>query len=308
MILTVTPNPAYDATYEVPEVRAGAVHRVTATHLRPGGKGVNVASVLAQLGEQVISTGFASPAFADEVRSAGLRAEFVTCLPHVRRTLAVVEPGRTTGFWEPGVPAPPGGVERLLDRVGSLLDGARCLVVSGSLPPGVPGTLAAQLAGLAVAADVPVVVDTSGVALREAARVRGVVLMPNHDELTELTGRCDSADGVVRRSRELLARGVRAVVATRGVDGLVVTDGTGSWAARPPYAVAGNPTGAGDAAAAAVARGLAHDRPLPEVAADTVAVSAAAVASPVAGRIDLDCHRELADRIETTMHVPGGIR
>lgn len=97
MILTVTPNPAYDTTYELPALRPGEVHRISTTHLRPGGKGVNVASVLAQLGEDVVATGFASPAFATEVAETGLRADFVTALPHVRRTVAVVEPAPLEG-------------------------------------------------------------------------------------------------------------------------------------------------------------------------------------------------------------------
>ena len=297
MILTVTANPAVDVTYELPVLRAGEVHRVATTHVRAGGKGVNAAGVLAQLGEEVLATGFASPAFAEDVRAAGIVADFVTTLPRVRRTVAVVEPGRTTSFWEPGIALPAGSAAQLRDHLRALLPGVRCLVVSGSLPPGAPDSLPADLARLALAAGVPAVVDTSGAALRAAAEVPGVVLMPNADELEELVGPSPTEADVVEHSATLVAAGAAAVVATRGRDGLVATDASGSWLARAPREVAGNPTGAGDAAAAAVARGLARGRRLPEVVADAVALSAAAVASPVAGLVDLDCYRELAGTV-----------
>src|SRR5699024_8531366 len=58
MIITLTPNPAVDVTYAVPELRHGAVHRVEQVTEAAGGKGVNVARVLAQLGDRVYCTGF----------------------------------------------------------------------------------------------------------------------------------------------------------------------------------------------------------------------------------------------------------
>ena len=58
MILTVTLNTALDITYRVPSLRAGASHRVSEVLERPGGKGVNVARVLAALGHEVTVTGF----------------------------------------------------------------------------------------------------------------------------------------------------------------------------------------------------------------------------------------------------------
>ncbi|WP_248583153.1 hexose kinase [Nocardioides sp. InS609-2] len=301
MIVTVTANPAYDVTYELPSLTPGDVHRVETVHQRPGGKGVNVAAVLTQLGEPVIATGLSSVAFAADLAALGVNESFVTALPHVRRTLAVVEPGRTTSLWEPGAAVPEGAGARLRAHVDTLLVGATCLVLSGSLPPGLPPTTYADLATRAVRRGVPVLVDTSGPALLAAAQVPGVVLMPNVDELAELSG--GSAD-LVAASRRLVDSGVGAVIATRGAEGLVVTTIAGSWAAVPPEPVAGNPTGAGDAAAAAVARGLATGTPPEDLAADAVVVSAAAVASPVAGAVDEHLMRAWQGRVVVTPLVP----
>ena len=72
----------------------------------------------------------------------------------------------------------------------------------------------------------------------------------------------------------------------------------GVWRASPPERVAGNPTGAGDAAVAALTAGLVDGRAWPERLADAVALSAAAVGAPVAGGFDHELYRRLRDRVE----------
>jgi tagatose 6-phosphate kinase len=73
---------------------------------------------------------------------------------------------------------------------------------------------------------------------------------------------------------------------------MLAVDGSGSWHAAAPEQVAGNPTGAGDSAAAAIARGLARGRAWPEILADAVALSAASVLSPVAGEVVLPAYEQ----------------
>ncbi|MYX42455.1 1-phosphofructokinase, partial [Streptomyces sp. SID89] len=68
MILTVTLNTAVDITYRVPALRPHTSHRVTEVTERPGGKGVNVARVLAALGHEVTVTGFAGGTTGGELR------------------------------------------------------------------------------------------------------------------------------------------------------------------------------------------------------------------------------------------------
>jgi tagatose 6-phosphate kinase len=285
LILTVTPNPAYDVSYETPALEPGAVHRVSAVHRRPGGKGVNVAAVLASLGEPVVATGFATAEFAADVERLGVRACFVEALTHVRSTVAVFDGDRTTSLWEAGVrPADPVAAEAALrQRVTDLLPDVGCLVVSGSLPPGVGPGLPADLARLAHDHGVPCLVDTAGDALAAAAEVPGVFLSPNADELAELV---PATDDVVAAARTLVARGAGAVFATRGADGIVVATPDGCWVVPAVPGVVGNATGAGDAAAAAIARGLAAGEPPAEIAEDAVALAATAVVSPVAGAVD----------------------
>lgn len=305
MIVTVTLNPAWDVTYRVGALRPGEVHRVGDAQRRPGGKGVNVASVVGQCGGDVVATGLASPAFADAVTALGVSERLVRCLEQVRSTVVVVtDPphDETTSLWEPGVaPADPASAARdVTAAVTSLLTADDVLVVSGSVAPGVDSALPAALAGLAHRCGARAVVDTSGPALAAAVRAPGAVVMPNSDEIAELVGPVVTPYDVAGASRDLLSRGAGAVLATRGAEGLVVTDVSGSWLVPVPRAVRGNPTGAGDAAAAAVAMALARGADLLTAACEAVALAAAAVASPVAGVVDLDLAAELRGRVAPT--------
>jgi tagatose 6-phosphate kinase len=78
-------------------------------------------------------------------------------------------------------------------------------------------------------------------------------------------------------------RGAQAVVITLGPAGLLAATEDGCWRARPPAAVPGNATGAGDAVAAALAHGLVLGRPWDERLRHAAALGAATAAAPVAG-------------------------
>lgn len=306
MIVTVTANPALDVTYRVGTLRPGQVHRVTEVTERAGGKGINVARVLHALDQDVVATGLGGgltgARVVRELAAEGIRADFVRALPDVRRTLVVqADHGCTTSFWEPGHrPASPGVAARqLVDRVHSLLRaGASGLVVSGSLAPGLPASLPAKLAELGAAAGVPAVVDADGEPLDLAARSGHAVLMPNRDELGRLDGGpVGSVAEVAAAAARVRAGGARAVVATLGADGMLASTAAGTWVARPVEALQGNATGAGDAAAAAVALGLAVGADWPSLLRDAVTLSAAAVVRPVAGEVDRDLYRRWREQV-----------
>ena len=127
MILTVTPNAALDITYEVDELVAHQSHRVTTVRQRAGGKGVNVASVLARMGRPVIATGLVGGSAGDEIRSdleaRGVAARFVDGGGSSRRTVNVVSTahGDATIFNEPGPELTGPGWQSLVAGLDSLL-------------------------------------------------------------------------------------------------------------------------------------------------------------------------------------------
>ena len=146
MIIAVTPNTALDVTYEVDELKPQHSHRVRAVHQRAGGKGVNVASVLALMGHEVVATGFAGGATGAQIRadldSRGLRHRLVECEGESRRTINVVSAvnGEATIFNEPGPEVSAARWQELLDKLCELVDSTAgtVVVLAGSLPRGLP--------------------------------------------------------------------------------------------------------------------------------------------------------------------------
>jgi tagatose 6-phosphate kinase len=299
MILTVTPNVALDITYRVDQLTPGSSHRVRGVKERAGGKGINVASVLHALGHDTMIFGFIGNATAAAVTTdlarGGLAHELISIEGPTRRSIAVVDSsnGEATLFNEPGPRVHASNWEDLETMLTARLPEATALVVSGSLPPGANDDACARLVRLAAAHRVTVLVDTVGPALLQAAAAGADIVKPNAGELLDTTGVSD----IAAAATELRRRGAKAVVVSLGAAGMAAFTPEGSWRAAPPTRLAGNPTGSGDAAAAALIAGAVAGAPWPDRLRDAVALSAAAVLQPTAGIVDLRDYRRLVPQI-----------
>ncbi|HEU5420163.1 MAG TPA: 1-phosphofructokinase family hexose kinase [Streptosporangiaceae bacterium] len=310
MILVVTLNPALDVTHHVEQADWAGVNRPHTVMTRPGGKGVNVARVLLALGTGVLVTGLAGGAAGDAVRAgldaAGVPADLTPIAAETRRTFAVVDAarGQTGLFNEPGPPVSEAEFARFRDRFRAALPAAAAVVLTGSLPRGLPASCYAEL--IALADGTPVVLDTDGPPLRDGAAAGPAIVKPNLAELERVAGRplragpgAESAapDEVRHAARELMTAGAAAVVVTLGPAGLLAETSDGTWRAVPPGPEPGNPTGAGDAAVAGLARGLALGQAWPERLRHATALGTAAVAAPVAGEFSRERYAELLPEI-----------
>ncbi|MEU6348642.1 1-phosphofructokinase family hexose kinase [Streptomyces sp. NPDC047072] len=303
MILTVTLNTALDITYRVRSLRPHTSHRVTDVVERPGGKGVNVARVLAALGHEVTVTGFTGGATGRLVQEQltavpGLVDALVPVTGPTRRTVAVVDEltGDTTQLNEPGPTVTSAEWSAFQEAYEDLVAAAEAVALCGSLPPGVPVGAYAGLVRAAKAAGVPVLLDTGGEPLRRGVAARPDILKPNADELAELTGSHEP----LRATQDARRRGARAVVASLGAEGLLAATPEGRWRATPPARVHGNPTGAGDSVVAGLLSGLADRLPWPDRLTRATALSAATVRAPVAGEFDRPLYEELLNRVTVT--------
>lgn len=289
MIVTVTPNPALDLTWHVAALTPGGVHRADAGRARAGGKGLNVARVAHAQGASVVAVtttgGETGAEFADELEASGVPHVLVPVAAPTRRSIALVDEaqGDTTIVNEYGIAPSVPEWQALQDAVVAALSGTGdVLVISGSLPPGTPDDVLPSLIRLGREVGATVIADTSGPALLVAADAGASVLKPNEHELREATGLDDPVDG----ARELLRRGVELVLLSLGAEGMLAVSATGILHARLDAPLAGNPTGAGDAAVAACAVLMdAGIRDPDRILRRATAWSAAAVLMPLAGDI-----------------------
>ncbi|MGW2258030.1 1-phosphofructokinase family hexose kinase [Streptomyces sp. NPDC001780] len=326
MILTVTLNAALDITYRTPALVPHGSHHVTEVSERPGGKGLNVARVLAALGHETVVTGFAGGRTGDVVRElldggtgtgggtgdgtgTGPGADFkppvdalVPIAGSTRRTIAVVDAasGDTTQLNEPGPTISAAEWAAFLTSYDRLLGDAEAVALCGSLPPGIHVGAYGELIRRARAAGVTVLLDTSGEPLRRGIGARPDLVKPNADELAQLTG----AREPLRAARDARRRGAHAVVASLGPDGVLAATPEGTWQASPPAPARGNPTGAGDSAVAGLLSALVEGLPWPDRLTRAVALSAATVLAPTAGEFDACAYEDLLARVAVTEHLP----
>jgi tagatose 6-phosphate kinase len=312
MILVVALNPALDVTHHVAGADWAGVNRPHAVHARAGGKGLNVARNLHALGRQVLLTGLAGgpagQALAGDLAAEGIGADLTPIAAETRRTFTVADSatGQAALFNEPGPPVSAHEYEQFMASFRRALAGSAAVALSGSLPPQLPDDTYAELIGTAVAAGVPAILDTSGLALTAALAAGPAIVKPNLAELEAITGTSMQAAGrpdlarVQRAARTLVARGAGAAVASLGPAGLLAVEPDGCWHATPPAQVPGNPTGAGDAVVAALADSLVVGRAWADRLRHAVALGTAAAAAPVAGAFAAEDYARLLSQVRVS--------
>ncbi|HKP39674.1 1-phosphofructokinase [Mycobacterium sp.] len=314
MIVTVTPNPSIDrtVTLTVPLTR-GVVHRVSSVSTEPGGKGVNVTRTLTLAGVDSVAL---LPAPESDPLIAALHASAIPfqCVPSteaVRTNLAITEhDGTTTKLNEPGATLDPAVVDALTRAVIANAERASWVVLSGSLPPGMPDGWYAYVVARLAPYPCRVAVDTSdgplSALVESFGRAAPDLIKPNAEELAGVLGYSPQAleaavgqgdpEPVVSAARELVDRGARAVLATLGAAGAVLVDETGSWMATPGPIVPCSTVGAGDASLAGYLRAEVGGNVPPQrlqmaVAYGSAAASLPGSALPTPAQIDLDSVR-----------------
>lgn len=291
-IVTVTPNPALDITYGLPAIHLGQTHRVDAPLQRAGGKGLNVARVAHQTGSAVLAIapvgGATGALFRAELEQSGLPHLLIPASRETRRSIAFVdeEHHQTSIFNERGEELPSAIWDEILAAVEAVLERkeASVLAASGSLPPNAPGSFYQDMIALAHHHKVPVIVDTSGPPLLDAAKAGADLLKPNQQELIEATGE----PHLPTAARRLLQLGARTIIVSTGEKGMLAftrDQPEAHWAASPNRTLTGNPTGAGDAAVAAAAVCLSDGADLPTLLRTASAWGSAAVLTTGAGEI-----------------------
>ncbi|MFI8521431.1 1-phosphofructokinase [Streptomyces sp. NPDC085481] len=305
MILTVTPNPSLDRTYEVPALERGEVLRAAGERMDPGGKGVNVSRAVAAAGHRTVAVvplgGAPGALVAELLAGQGIEVAPVPVAGHTRSNIAIAEPdGTLTKINAPGPRLTPAESEAILTAVGAYSPAADWIACCGSLPRGLAPEWYAELVTRAHGAGARIALDTSGPSLLAALAARPDVVKPNAEELAEAVGRPLATVGdAVKAAEELRARGAGTVLASLGADGQLLVSAAGTWYGSAAVDAVRSDVGAGDASLAGF---LAAGGQGPDALSAALAHGAAAVRLPgseMPSPADLD-----ASRVAVTADVP----
>lgn len=258
MILTVSLNAALDKTYLLPGFAAGHVGAPTRTLAMAGGKGINVARLLAALGEPALVVGLVA---------GHTGAHIAHCLdeeglPHAllrlntgesRTCVAVVDPraGTLTEIHETGMAVSAADFEGFLARFEQHAPRARHVALSGSLPPGLGPSAYTALMAAARAHGCTVSLDTGPQTLASALAAGPDLIKPNQPEAEALLGMAIGPDSLVPALDALISRGARAVALSLGAAGAAYAGPEGRYFFAAPEVDVVSAIGSGDAFLAA---------------------------------------------------------
>lgn len=300
MIFTVTLNPAVDRELSVPAIEFNSVLRATDCQVDYGGKGFNVSRLLKSLGASSVAVGFAGgrsgELLRDGLNSLGIEVDFVWVSGETRTNVSIVsaEQKRYVKANEPGPVISAAEQQALLEKIRSLAKQGDWWVLAGSLPPGVPDSIYADIIAGVQARGAKVILDTSENALLHGCKAAPFLVKPNAYEANKLTGLpVDDVQRIAAAAQAIRLMGPASVVISLGKDGAMLVEERGVWVAKSPKIQEKNPIGAGDSMVGGLVWGLQAGLPLPEAlrwgvacGAGTASLSGTAVAT-----------KELAERL-----------
>jgi 1-phosphofructokinase family hexose kinase len=310
MILTVTLNAAIDRTVAVPNFRLGRRHRAVEAQTVAGGKGVNVARALKLLGRPVIATGLVGGAtgsrILERLTEESILHDFTRIAGESRTNLAVIDPtsGEQTEINERGPDVSADEVDRFVEKLLYLAQGATICVLAGSVPPRVDVDVYARLVTELRRLGVLCVLDTDGELMRAALVAEPAVVAPNVAEAEEAVGHeFNEPDDLTLGVAELIEMGAGEAIITREAGCVAVV---GHGAERRRYEVSTPPlepistVGSGDCFLAGYVAARYEGASPRECLAYGVACGAESTQHLGAGTLDPgEVHRQLA-RVEVS--------
>ena len=253
MILTVTLNPCIDRTLTVSDFHACGTTPVNSTRIEIGGKGLNVSRALKNLGVPTLCLGFSHKKGGSDLKATleefSIPYDLEEIPGELRMNIKIFDESTRTmsELNDKGCPVSEEAVKRMIDRIVSHFKDAELLVLSGSVPPGIPTDIYRTLMEKAQAYDLPVILDASGALLLKGIEGRPWLIKPNIDELSATLGReFHSRDEIIQAAREIVARGIPFVCVSLGPEGaLLVGEKEALYSPAPAVKVRGL-QGAGD--------------------------------------------------------------
>lgn len=282
MILTVTLNPAIDKLYVVDALAPYTVMRVREVCATAGGKGLNVSRVAALSGERVTAMGFAGghngALFESLICEPTIEKAFTHIVAATRTCINVrdTQTNKSTEFLEPGSPVSREELQVFLTDFKRRLAQADVVTISGSMPAGTPVDFYAELICLAKEQGKPVLLDTSGAALKAAVQQNPAWVKPNTDEVRDILAvDIENRAQLIAAARQLHEQGVAHVAVSMGKEGVLVVCAQGVFHGVTPDIPVVNTVGCGDSMLAGFAVGTARGWSVEETIRYGVAVSTA---------------------------------
>lgn len=289
MIYTVTFNPSLDYIVTVPEFELGKTNRTAAEQTLPGGKGINVSTVLKNLGFPSVALGFVGGYVGDEIQrrllKMGLQCDFIT-ISGCSRINVKLKNYNGTEINSAGPVISEAEKAQLIEKLQRLKAGD-ILVLAGSIPASLPATIYSDIMDMLEGRGVLFVVDATKELLLNVLKYHPFLVKPNHHELGEIYGvELKTRESVIPYAKRLKQQGAQNVLVSMGGEGAVLVDAQDQvHMLSAPEGELVNAVGAGDSMVAGFLAGWLETKDYQEAFRMGLAAGSASA-----------CSEELADR------------
>ncbi|MBI3678463.1 MAG: 1-phosphofructokinase family hexose kinase [Proteobacteria bacterium] len=287
-VVTLTMNPAVDASTTVDQVVPFHKLRCTPARRDAGGGGINVARVLKRLNQDASAIFTAGGALGLLLRQLVAREDVngiaIDIAGDTREDFSAFEKdtGKQFRFVLPGPSVNESEQAACLSALQRALPAAQFLVASGSLPPGVASDFYARVARAAKKAETKFILDTAGPALKDALKEGAYLIKPSLREFRQLVGGdVEETGACVKAARALIEKkGAEIVLLSLGERGAIAVSRDAAYRAEAPKVTAVSTVGAGDSFLGAAVASLVEGKSLQETLRHGVAAGTAALLSP----------------------------
>ena len=251
MVYTVTFNPSLDYIVSVEDFQLGKTNRTAKEQMLPGGKGINVSTVLKNLGISNTALGFCAGFTGEEIKrrveEMGLASDFIDLPNGYSRINVKMKDFDGTEINGQGPDISPEETERLLRKLDSLKE-EDVLVLAGSIPRTMPDSIYSDILRRLDGKGILTVVDATGELLLHVLEYSPFLIKPNNHELGEIFQvKLETREDVVPYARKLQEKGARNVLVSMAGQGAVLLDEMGQVHMLPaPKGKLVNAVGAGD--------------------------------------------------------------
>ena len=283
-------TPCIQRILEFKAVEKASVNRASSVTIGIGGKGANTARMVTQLGGSPELVGFAGGAngrlLEELLTQEHVRFEHVQTEGETRICQTLIEEGNpeTTELVEEMPPITPREWKQMVALLGSLELSDAVVAISGKLPAGAPVDAYAQVVKMVEERGGRVILDAPGEPLLLALEHKPFIVKINDAELLQTFG----GDAPLTACRELIKRGARSVLITRGSCSAFFVNERETLEILPPKIAAVNPVGSGDAVTAGMAVELSRGKDVSEAIITGMACGAANALNLLSGFLKLD--------------------
>ncbi|MFC2695004.1 MAG: 1-phosphofructokinase [Lactobacillus sp.] len=249
MIYTVTANPSIDYFVKDDNFALGQINEVQDAVMKPGGKGINVALVLHNLGLSSTCWGFLGGFIGQKIEHDLHQAHLITDFVHVKKEARVNLKIMGQGETALNVAGPDVSLSEknaLLARFDDLAAGD-LVVLSGGVPTNLGTSFYYELGRLAQGHGAAFVLDATGRSFRQALAASPWLVKPNEAELDAIAGRKLANDQErIAFGQQLVEQGAKNVLLSLGERGAFLINQKTVLYANAPVGNAVNTVGAGD--------------------------------------------------------------